>query len=204
MPKITDISYQKNNKNRCNLFVDDEFFAGISLETLLKNRLRVGQEIVTDDLKNILAENERQEALTKAISYVSKTLKTKKQVKTYLIGKGYSEEVAYQVIDKLKEYNYVDDQEYSKRYIESTAKTQGKRLIQYKLMMKGVKKEDIECSYDECDIDEYNNAKCVLEKYLKNKEITKENLQKGYRYLLGKGFSYDQASFAISALEKDD
>ena len=204
MSKITEISYQKQNKNRCNLYVDGEFFAGMSLETVLKNRLKVGSECDKSTLQTIIAENDRHEAMLKATAYVSKALKTKRQVKDYLIKKGYSEEIAYHVIDKLKEYGYVNDEEYSKRYIESVSKSQGKRLIKYKLMMKGVKKQDIESAYELAECDDFSNAKLVAEKHIKNKERTKENIAKTYRYLIGKGFSYEQANYAVSELNKED
>ena len=204
MSKITEISYQKQNKNRCNLYVDGEFFAGISLETVLLHRLKVGTECDKATLENIIIENDKHEALLKATAYVSKTLKTKRQVKDYLIKKGYSEESAYHVIDKLKEYGYVNDQEYSKRYIESVSKSQGKRLIEYKLMMKGVKKEEIENAYAASESDDFSNAKAVAEKHIKNKEKTKENIAKTYRYLIGRGFSYEQANYAVSELSKED
>ena len=70
-------------------------------------------------------------------------------------------------------------------------------------MMKGVKKQDIEEAYSDLDIDENENAKVIAEKYLKNKEINKETLAKAYRYLIGRGFSYDQASFALSNYKED-
>lgn len=197
MPTITEISVQKNNKNRYNLFVDNEFFCGISIETIIKNHLKIGLIVETNKLKDIIFDDEKQQALTKAIEYISKALKTKKQLKEYLIKKGYSDEIVWFCIDKLKEYNYIDDKEYSKRYIECSSKTQGKRLIEYKLMMKGVNKEDIENAYSRVDIDQNENAKFVAQKYLKNKEITKENIAKTYRYLIGKGFSYDEATYAL-------
>lgn len=204
MPKITAINMQQKNKQRCNLFIDGEFFAGISLETALKFRLKVGQEIDDSSLKEMLVESERSEALNKAVNYISKNLKTKRQVKDYLLKKGYSEEIVWYCVDKLKEYNYINDKQYSQRYIDSVSKTQGKRLVEYKLMMKGVKKDDIAAAYDECEVDANQNAKCVAEKYLKNKEKTKENLAKAYRYLIGRGFSYDQANFAIGGLNEED
>ena len=143
MPKITAITIQEKRKNRCNLFVDGQFFAGVSVETAIKNRLKVGVEIEEKALKELLDENERAEALNKAVEYVSKSLKTKRQVKDYLLKKGYIEDVVWYCIDKLKEYDYIDDCEYIKRYIESVSKTQGKKLVEYKLMAKGVKKQDI-------------------------------------------------------------
>lgn len=204
MPEITQITVQTKNKKRCNLFVDGEFFAGVSIESILKNGLKVGQIVDAKDLMNLLQENERSEALSKAADYISKALKTKMQVKDYLVRKGYSEEVAWYCVDKLKEYNYIDDQEYSKRYIESVSKNQGKKLTAYKLMAKGVKKEDIECAYEQTDIDAKENAKTVAIKYLRNKEINKESLAKTYRYLIGRGFSYDEASYAINSFDKED
>ena len=59
MSKITAITLQEKNKKRCNLFVDGEFFAGISVETALKNRLKVDLEIDQKSLKEILDEDER-------------------------------------------------------------------------------------------------------------------------------------------------
>ena len=152
----------------------------------------------------MINESSRVEALSKAIDYVSKSLKTKRQVKEYLLKKGYSEDVIWYCIDKLKEYDYVNDEHYSKSFIESTCKTLGRKLVEYKLMMKGIRKEDIANAYDSVEIDGKENAKNIAEKYLKNKDKTRENLAKAYRYLIGKGFSYDEASYALSQFNGDD
>jgi len=204
MPVITAISVQEKNKERCNIFVDGNFFAGVSMETVLKYRLKPNTEVDAEKLNEILSSAERTQAIAKAADYCAKSLKTKKQVKEYLIRRGYSEETVWYCVDKLKEYGYIDDKEYSKRFIESTSKTQGKRLIEYKLMMKGVKKEDIEAAYSSVDIDEEENAKTVAEKYLKNKELTKENVYKAYKHLIGRGFGYEAAKSAVSHFKEED
>ncbi len=203
MPIITEISMQKNNKKRCNLYVDNEFFCGMSVETALKNRLKVGQEIDKQKLEDLVLESERQEALIKATDYILKGLKTKRQVKEYLIKKGYSEQVAYESVDKLKEYNYIDDVEYARQYIESVSKKQGKRLTEYRLMMKGVRKEDIESAYSDADDHASESVKIIAKKHLGDKPITRENLAKTYRYLIGKGFSYEEAKNALSDYQGD-
>ena len=204
MPKITAINLQTKIKDRCNLFLDGEYYTSVTLETVMKNRLKVGLEIDAGRLSEIITENERAEALNKAVGYISKYLKTKREIKDYLLRKGYSEEIAWYCIDKLKEYGYVNDEDYSKRFIESNAKNQGKRLLEYKLMMKGVRKEDIGAAYENADIDAKENAKNIAEKHLRNKEINKENLAKTYRYLIGKGFSYEEASYAIDQMKGED
>lgn len=203
MSKITELSIQVKNKNRCNLYLDGEFFRGVSLEIVYKFHLKVGMEIEPNKLNEIISHAEFDEAVIKAINYLSKYVKTKKQVKTYLLSKGYPEETVYKVIDKLKEYNYINDKDYSVKYIESTAKSQGQKLLAYKLMNKGVKKSDIENALDETQIDFKQNALILAKKHAKNKEITIKQLQKTYRYLINKGFSYEDANYAISIIKQE-
>lgn len=206
MSVITALTAQEKRKDRVNLFIDGEFFAGVSLETVLKLRLKVGQQTDEKQLAEVLAETERTEALAKACDYALKTLKTKRQVRDNLLKKGYSEETVWYCVDKLKEYGYIDDTEYSQRYIESTSKTQGRRLTEYKLMMKGVKKEDIDRAYENAETDDAENARRLAEKYMRNKEMTAENVRKTYKYLIGRGFSYEQADEGIKKFktETDD
>ncbi|MBE7062130.1 MAG: hypothetical protein E7382_06335 [Clostridiales bacterium] len=203
MPTITELSFQTKNKDRCNLYIDGEFKTGISLETVMKYRLKVGMEIAETDLLEVINDSERQQAVVRAVNYISKRLKSKREVKDYLLSKGYDEQVVWYAVDKLKEYGYIDDEEYSKRYIESVSSGQGRRLIEYKLMMKGVRKEDIASAYDNVNIDSKESAKTVAIKHLRNKEKSKENLAKTYRYLIGKGFSYEDANFAIDSIKED-
>ena len=203
MPTITSIIVQEKNKKRCNLFIDGEFYSGLSVESVLKNRLKKGLELSEKELSDIVLESSKTDALSLAINYVSKNLKTKKQVKTYLLGKGFNENVVWFCVDKLQEYKYIDDVEYSKRYIESTSKQQGRRLIEYKLMAKGVKKEDIVLAYESCEILTEEHAFSVAKKHIKNKQLNKENLAKTYRYLIGRGFSYEETNYAISKIKED-
>ncbi len=204
MPIITSITIQEKKKDRCNLFIDGEFRAGISLDAVINYRLKVNDEITEEQITEILFESEKQQALSRALAYITKRLKSKREVKDYLLSKGYQEKVVWYVVDKLKEYAYIDDKEFSKRYIESVSRAQGKRLTEYKLMMKGVKKEDIASAYEDVNIDAKESAKQIAIKHIKNKEKSKENLAKTYRYLIGKGFSYEEASFAIDSIREDD
>ena len=71
-------------------------------------------------------------------------------------------------------------------------------------MMKGVKKEDISLAFDNTTVSSKDNAKALAEKHIRNKELTKENIAKTYRYLIGKGFSYEEASYAISFFKDND
>ena len=80
MLKITAINVQEKKKDRCNIFVDGEFYVALSLEIVMNYRLKAGQEIDKKALDDIVFEGQKSDALKLAINYVSKALKTKKQV----------------------------------------------------------------------------------------------------------------------------
>ena len=204
MAKITAVSVQEKNKKRCNLFIDGEFFVGLSLETAIKFRLKPNMEVDQKDLAEIIFEDEKLQALEKAIAYTSNSLKTLKQVKTYLYGKGYHKDIVDHCVEKLIEYKLVDDKTFALRYIESTSKTQGKHLTEFKLMQKGLRKEDIEGVFDAIEIPSKENARNLAIKHFKNKEKTRENVAKTYRYLISKGFSYEEANYAVEIFKSGE
>ena len=204
MPIITQVSVQEKNKKRCNLFIDGEFKAGILVETAIKFGLKKGKEIDEESLFFMLTENEKKEAVEKAVDYATKGLKTKKQVRDNLLNKGYSIESVYHAIDTLKNYGLIDDVNYAKRYIESCGKTQGRKLIYFKLMQKGIKKEDVEKAFGEAEYTAGDGAFTIAEKYMKGKERSRENKVKAYRYLAGKGFDYDDINSALGKLFKEE
>ena len=206
MSKITAIEIQKNDKERCSLYIDGTFFSGVSMETVIKNHLKVGDEIEKNKLAEILHVSEKEKALSKALNYLSKTIKTKKQVKDYLIKKGFYDEIVFFVLDKLSEYGLINDREYSIRYVETYSKTQGRKLIEYKLMAKGVRKEDILFAFEETanKVDNFTNAYNLAIKHLKGKERTRENLAKTYRYLAGKGYLFEDIERVFSKIKEEE
>ncbi len=202
--KITQISAQQKNKDRCNIFIDGEYSFSVSTETVYKFYLKTGKELSEEEITAIKEDGERTSALNRATEYISKAYKTRKQVKDYLLKKGYSDDAVYYTVSRLTETGYINDSEYARRYFETASKNQGKKLSAYKLMAKGVRKDVIDEAYEKAAVPSKENAAAVAEKYMRNKEINKENLAKTYRYLIGRGFSYDEASEAISAFKEND
>lgn len=202
--KITQIAAQQKNKDRCNIFIDGEYSFSVSTETVYKFYLKTGKEISEEEITAIKEDGERTSALNRATEYLSKAYKTRKQVKDYLLKEGYSDDAVYYAVSRLTETGYINDSEYARRYFETASKNQGKKLSAYKLMAKGVRKDVIDEAYEKAAVPSKENAAAVAEKYMRNKEINKENLAKTYRYLIGRGFSYDEASEAISAFKEND
>ena len=110
----------------------------------MQNRLKVGKIISPDELSRIQLESEKHVALDKALTHVSATRKTEKQVRDFLSGKGYLPDVAEYVIEKMQGYGFLDDGEYAEAYVESVGKKKGGRLIKMQLKQKGVAEEVID------------------------------------------------------------
>ena len=200
MNEITQITPQIKDKRRCNIYVDGRFYCGLTLEATVKNRLKVGQIVSPEILSEIQLESEKNMALDKALTHISATQKTEKQVREFLQKKGYLSAVIEYVIEKLQSYNFLNDGEYAESYVESAAKRKGGRLIRMELRGKGVSDEEIDAALETLDENrEIQTAKEILQKYMRGKIGDRETLQKAFRYLMGKVFDYEVAKGALSA-----
>lgn len=202
MKKITDIIPQKNDKKRVNLYIDGQFYSGVEKIALLQENLHIGDFVDDAKLEKIVQESEYSTAFNKASGYILKGGHTRKQVYDYLIKKGYSQQIANKVLDKLKSYGYLDDSQFAKTYVELKSHKYGKHLMSAHLKQKGVKEEDIQSALDTLE-NEDENAYYVGKKYIKNRPFDLELRQKCYRYLLSKGFSYDSVQCAIDKLKAE-
>lgn len=197
--EITAITPQIKDKKRCNIYIDGRFYCGLTLEATVQNRLKVGKIIAPDELSRIQLESEKHVALDKALTHVSATRKTEKQMRDFLSGKGYLPDVVDYVIEKMRGYNFLNDGEYAEAYVEFAGKKKGGRLIQMELKQKGVSQERIDEALSALDEQsQMQAAQGILQKYMRGKTADKETLYKAFKYLLGKGFEYETAKQAIS------
>ena len=192
MKTITALKIQKRDKNRVNLFLDNKYFCALELETTLKNSLKVGTIITEEKLVEIQLESEKQSALTKALKLVSTRYKTQREVERYLYEKGYVSQIVYYVLSKLLEYHYIDDERYVASFVSAHKNTCGKLKIKQQLLQKGVSESLIDSALNDDEFEQDDEIKRLAEKYMKSKEDTKENYIKLFRYLMSKGFEYDE------------
>ncbi len=201
MNEITAITPQVKDKTRCNIYVDGRFYCGLTLETVVKNRLKAGAVITEERLTEMQLESEKNTAFDKALTHLSATRKTEKQIRDFLTKKGYLPAVCDYVVEKLRSYDFINDGEYAEAYAESAARRKGGRLIRMELKGRGLSDGAIENALSALSPEqELVTATEILKKYLRGKDTDKTTLQKAYRYLLGKGFSFEVAKEALSSL----
>ena len=137
------------------------------------------------------------------MTHLTHSIKTEKEMRDFLKKKGYVDAVADAVLEKLKEYGLVDDDEYCRQYAASAGKSKGARLIANELRRRGAAEDSIGRALSELTGEE-EAASAALKKYMRGREFTKENLSKAYRHLMSKGFGYETAKAALASLGADE
>ena len=199
MSEITAITPQKHDAARCNIEVDGRFLCGMKLETVMRHRLKAGSTVTEEELAAYQLESEQDEAFDKALLHITASMKTEREVRDFLKKKGYLEDVADEVVGRMKRYGCLDDAAYARAYAESMAQKKGSRLIALELKRKGVSEGDIDAAVSALG-DEGACASRVLEKYLRGKDANDpKTAKKAYAHLLSKGFDYETARGALVA-----
>ena len=199
MSEITALEVQSKDKSRANIYLDGEFYAGISVELCVKHQLKKGMEVDEEFIKKIVFEDDKGKALSKAVKYMGSAIKTSQQIRDYLKKKEYNSDVIDYVIDKMIEYKYLDDVSYCKAFIATYSNKYGKLKLISALKSKGIKDSII----DEVFLEEtkiQDSIDKVAEKYLKNKIINNETLIKLNRFLYSRGYEFDKINECISKI----
>lgn len=193
---ITSIEEQKK-KGRFNIFLDGEFAFGLYKETIYDFGLRVKDVLTEEKINEIKSYDEINFGKKVAIRFLNYKQRTEKEVHGKLKSHKLSEESINKIIIFLKEFKFVNDENYAKLFVESKKilKPEGRRTVRMKLAQKGINKELSERSVSEnySEEEEFIKAKELFDKYRKKVRGKNEadKKQKCYRFLLSKGFSYD-------------
>ncbi len=212
---ITKIEYQKRDPERVNIYIDGKFFCGISIDTLASQNLYEGLEADDELLGRILKEDLGKRFLNRAVEYLSHSPRTEVQVRQYLRNLRFKKKNIWfkedvgldwdnlfnQIIDTLKKYKYIDDEEFARAFVQSrlNSRPRGKSVLISELLSKGVSKEIAQRVCNEEVTDEMDILRNTFKKKYKEERFDIQN-QKMVGYLLRKGFSWD----LIEQFERDE
>lgn len=196
--KITKIEVQKKNKDRLNIYLDDDFAFGISLDVFIKYNLKKEQEIDNSFVEEILLEEENNKAINSALKYLSYRQRSIKEVKEHLKRKGYEETIMENTIGFLLEKNYLNDYEFANSFIrdKSYLNKYGINKIKYELINKGVSKEIIEKTLRFDNDEEHSNALALAHKKMRSYKNLDNNsiYRKLGGFLQRKGYRFETVS----------
>lgn len=197
--------YKFLSNGRYEVIIDNEKYI-IYEDIILKNNLLSKKEITKDYLDKILLNNSFYEAYYKAVSYINIKLRTKKEISNYLKKSDYNNKVINDVLIKLEEDNYINDDIYSKAYIhdQMILKMVGPNKIRVDLIKMGLKEDVIDNNLDVYSEEkEFEKLEKIVPKLIKNNKNKSSSYLKNKILidLINKGFTKE---YILTVLEKQE
>ncbi|MEL7650174.1 MAG: RecX family transcriptional regulator [Sedimentibacter sp.] len=205
MKKITKIEYQKNNKDRLNVYLDDSYAFSVDMDVMIKYSLAKNKVLEDDFISQVLKAEEEVKAYSYAVGLLSRFPKSEKQLRDKMTEKGYDDDFIDSAISRLKEHRYLDDERYTDMVINSRLNTskEGKLKIRESLYSKGIDREIINEKLGNISAEDELERACALGgKKLSsiNEDDTRKKMVKLSNYLVNKGFEYGTVRKAVSRL----
>lgn len=189
---ITGIEQQKRNMNRVNIFLDEEFALGLHKNIALG--LKVGDVLGDDQILQLQKEDAVEEAYQRSLKLLNFRARSEQEIRTRLLKYGFDEIVIEQVIVRLTEKGYVNDQRFAEDWVENrtTFRPRGRKLLRLELQRKSLGKEQIESVMNALP-DEEEIARKAARKYSARLKGLDEQIfkKKLYGFLIRRGFQYE-------------
>ncbi len=191
---ITKIEIQKKDKNRCSVFINEEFAFGMDLDCVIKYDIQKGNRYTNEEYDNLLQKLQYEKAKFAALRYINYSPRSIKETTDKLRTLQFEESVIEKTIDFLLSYDYLNDLEYAKVFIRTRieGKRYGRNKVSYDLIMRGVGKEISGPILEQYQDAEYEGATYLYNKRTKGKKL-KDHKERAKitRYLQGRGYSYE-------------
>jgi regulatory protein len=209
MPTITKITTQKKRTDRYNIFLDngkgEEYGFSVDEDVLIKHSLKKG--MVLDDLllSEISYSDDIRKAYNTAVNYLARMMRTEAEVRKHLSEKEVDEVIIQEVIHKLNEFQFLNDEQLAFAYVRTQMNTtdKGPTLVKRELKEKGIGETYILDAIQEFPFDlQLEKAIALCEKYMKkNKQESQKIMkQKMEQLLFRKGYSSEISQLATEQM----
>ncbi len=205
---ITALEPQMKNPERINLYVDGRFLQGVNATIVLQMGLKLGQELLPDQLERLLSEEAEQQAVDRALNYLSFRPRSREEVRRYLRRKETPPEIIEAALARLDRLDFVNDRTFAEFWIGTREQfsPRGSRALKNELRMKGVERDMVDELVDD-ELDEERALRAGHKKATSLVNIPTMDYAT-FRNRLGsflqrRGFGYEVATKTVRALWKD-
>ena len=166
---------------------------------MFRKKWRPAAESDTDTPRIIKdPERARERTMNRAVKLLAAKPRSVGELRERLLEKNWTNaEIVARVIEKLTEYNYLDDAKFAADLALSKLrqKPQGKRRLQQSLSQKKLSKEDvnaaIETAFEKLPETDLIDAAIAKRLRLKGRPETRADTKKFYDHLMRQGFDFD-------------
>ncbi len=206
MRMITKIARQKNNPERYNIYLNEEYAFPVDEAILIQFGLTKGKVLDEFEIQEIAYEDEIRKAFNKGLNFLSYQMRSEHEVKKKLLNLEFGEAVVLEAIQKLKSYGFINDENYSKALLDTKKATmkKGPRAIRQDMIKKGIEKnlqDEVLATYS--FEEQVKLAKQLAEKIVRaeSKKTPTQIKTKIQDYLLRKGYAFSIVEEVLSQVE---
>lgn len=189
MPVITGVI---KRRGRARVFVDGESWAELDLGVVTERGLREGVVLSCGELAEAREAGERPLAMNRALSLLSYRARARGELREKLLRAGYAERTVSEVVERLEELGYLDDEEFARELVRSEARKQyGSRRVFADLRRAGVDEEIAREAVEEefAGRSEYETALKIARQRYNTGDDSGAQARRVYGFLMRRGYS---------------
>ncbi|HET7673338.1 MAG TPA: RecX family transcriptional regulator [Candidatus Saccharimonadales bacterium] len=201
--KVTDIKQQVKRKDRYSIFVDGKYSFALSESGLISSGLKVGLDLSAQDLEDLKKHAVEDKGVYRALDLIARRPRSAGEITDYLKRKGYEEEEAEKILNRLSEKGYIDDESFARSWVENRRllKPTSRRKLRLELKQKKVAEDIIQEVLKEGNVDEAETLRKLIVKKLQQARY--RDRQKLMQYLARQGFNYSDIKEALDDIAGD-
>lgn len=188
--KISSIKQQVKNPERASIFVDGKYSFSLSLNELVAERLKIGQEVDEPELKRLKKLSDDGKLKARALEWVLNRPRSLREFRDYMYRRKAGPDMTDKLIAEFTSRGYLDEAAFARWLVDVRRRgRKSERAIQAELSKKGVPREITQ----EIMRDGGKELERLQEIASKKSELPryKADPQKLMQYLARQGFSYD-------------
>jgi len=193
MSKITRLTAGKSREKRVNVYLDGKYAFNLLAEVVLKEGLKVGEELSEARLEALTGVDRYQRCLNAAIRYLGYRPRSEAEIRQRLQKRGFDSDCTEKALARLKEQGLVDDTAFAQFWKDNreSFSPRSRRLTKLELQRKGLDSDIIEQVIS--DVDDSDSAyRAALSKVRRLSPSDYQVFRRRLGEHLGRrGFGYD-------------
>jgi regulatory protein len=199
--KITSIKHQVKNPERVSIFVDDKYSFSLTLDEVIKYKVKNNQELDAADVKKFKKISEDGKLKAKALAWVLGRPHSIREFKDYMYRKKAEPGFTDQLIQEFTDRNYLSDETYANWLVDMRQRAgKSNRAITAELFKKGIDREIINDVLKEESEEERLKILIAKKQRLPRYRQDPEKLS---LYLVRQGFSWQSVKEALNLTRLD-
>jgi len=201
--QVTKIAAQQKNPQRVSVYVDGAYALSLTIDQLLEQKLRVGNELDDARLTLLLKLSEDGKVRARALEWVLLRPRSAQELLMYLRRKKTDELLTTAIMHEFSQKKYQDDGQFARWWVENRLrKNKSNHEIRRELRQKGIDREIIEGVMHD-SVDQKQRLRTLVAQKI-DKSAYRQDTLRLKRYLMAKGFAYSDIDDALTELGADD